>query len=830
MSERISYTDFLKEGSFTDEQSKRQIHGQENVSKPFRLIPDDIANQADEKAFWRKLRHFFRTGQQINPIKGNYVPALIAPYLIHGNWDMQYPYYLAGEKDKNQQVDQLINHAMEAEFEKGEARVLRRNIIKLNKLFLSHLSHGVRSFKDVKDLVFKDLRALEIGDEDASQFNKDTEILYNALPTEGIAFDFNREAPLYMVRQKLEQIEFNRLLYEKKIKRTIDTLVERLKLDREQKGGATEEGSYKFAESVIAMNKVVEMTPHEGSDTMDEVRIGRIKSIISALEGTISEKENVGHLIVHESLKDSFRWAELFKTCKISFLSTIGAFEKANQSFDRNIINFTKVLVTMRRAELEIGDKYEADVHDDFFDHFKWFKLNREELNIFPPVMIILPGEELSHHGLAPFAEITRSNKPIKVLAFSTRTATVPSPGIDWEDASFTMKHELTGLALSHRNAFVFQCASDNPEGFLTGIRNGMECNAPALFHVLIPETEEDFSISFLKINAANAARYFPYLMYNPDSREGWGSRFDVTKNIQPSETWPVYDFAYELPDGSSETLPLRFTYADYKAIHLEKVKELFLVPESMVNDYLIPIDRFLELDQNEQTGMVPYIWLVDEDHCMLRAALPYMWVASCLERVDFWRFIQELGGFNNYHVQEQTKAARTEWDAWYKKQIEDLEAKHQQEIAQTRRESAGIAMDKLASVLLNIDNLPTKSSQPAANVKPSSTVVSKKDQGEEATSEPETGSQEDEDEPATEAWIETFRCTSCNDCTEKYPAIFAYNDEKQAFVKDATKGTFEHLVLAAEICPADCIHPGLPLNPDEPNLEELKERAAKYN
>jgi len=42
--------------------------------------------------------------------------------------------------------------------------------------------------------------------------------------------------------------------------------------------------------------------------------------------------------------------------------------------------------------------------------------------------------------------------------------------------------------------------------------------------------------------------------------------------------------------------------------------------------------------------------------------------------------------------------------------------------------------------------------------------------------------------------------------------------------------GTFADLVAAAEICPAKCIHPGKPLDPNEPGLEELMARAEPFN
>ncbi|KHF26445.1 hypothetical protein JV46_16940 [Solemya velum gill symbiont] len=43
------------------------------------------------------------------------------------------------------------------------------------------------------------------------------------------------------------------------------------------------------------------------------------------------------------------------------------------------------------------------------------------------------------------------------------------------------------------------------------------------------------------------------------------------------------------------------------------------------------------------------------------------------------------------------------------------------------------------------------------------------------------------------------------------------------------TGGAFKDIVRAAEKCTAGCLHPGTPFNPDEPGLEKLVQRAAKY-
>jgi pyruvate-ferredoxin/flavodoxin oxidoreductase len=87
------------------------------------------------------------------------------------------------------------------------------------------------------------------------------------------------------------------------------------------------------------------------------------------------------------------------------------------------------------------------------------------------------------------------------------------------------------------------------------------------------------------------------------------------------------------------------------------------------------------------------------------------------------------------------------------------------------------------------------------------------------------------DDEPLVlEAYIDSVRCTSCNECTNLNNRMFAYNADKQAYVKDVTAGTFQQLVVAAERCPVSIIHPGSPLNPKEKDLPKWMKRAEKFN
>ena len=78
--------------------------------------------------------------------------------------------------------------------------------------------------------------------------------------------------------------------------------------------------------------------------------------------------------------------------------------------------------------------------------------------------------------------------------------------------------------------------------------------------------------------------------------------------------------------------------------------------------------------------------------------------------------------------------------------------------------------------------------------------------------------------------WIDTEKCSSCDECIHLNPQMFAYNDEKKAFIKDASAGPFSDLVKAAERCTARVIHPGLPADRSAKGMDKLIARAAKYN
>jgi ferredoxin len=97
------------------------------------------------------------------------------------------------------------------------------------------------------------------------------------------------------------------------------------------------------------------------------------------------------------------------------------------------------------------------------------------------------------------------------------------------------------------------------------------------------------------------------------------------------------------------------------------------------------------------------------------------------------------------------------------------------------------------------------------------------------APAAPEAAPEPAAERPPDEPYIETPRCSSCDECIQLNPKMFAYDGNKQARIVNASAGTYRQLVEAAESCQVAVIHPGKPKNPNEPGLDELLKRAEAF-
>jgi len=254
------------------------------------------------------------------------------------------------------------------------------------------------------------------------------------------------------------------------------------------------------------------------------------------------------------------------------------------------------------------------------------------------------------------------------------------------------------------------------------------------------------------------------------------------------------------------------------------------MVPKGYESDDLVPIADYLGRDDEAVERLVPFVWGIDGEGTLVRLAISRALVFACQDRLNYWRTLQELAGVHNFYVEAAIERVLEDARAAADAEREELLKSHAEELDSARSEAAGEAMGQLVDVLMGADlSSMVGGSAPATMPAPSAAPAQETAEAETAA-EPEPEPEEEDDVSFDEPWIDSAACTTCDDCLNINKMMFAYNEDKQAYLKDPRAGTYEELVRAAETCPAKCIHPGKPLNPGEPDLEALIARAEPFN
>jgi len=641
--------------------------------------------------------------------------------------------------------------------------------------------------------------------------------------------ELDKKAPFFLLDQLLaEHHKENRKLFKAQLSDLIGGLNQLLRIDDKPSKVMELRGTFDFADELIAFDKLVEIIPRGSAETLSDSRLSRLTAVISTLqEGLSLFNEQEGILVIEKGLKAIIEKESLFKKALVVEAEQ-NAFNHTQELFAKQMKSFISLIKAYRIAKLEIEGEYKEEIHDEYFEHFTWYRLLAEELNLFHPVILLVHQHYLFDH-LTSFSSLMASNQPINVVVLNHELISTPDQQTTWEDASRQFRQEVAALAIAHRNVYTFQSSMDSPLAVYNGLGNCLKSTFPGICHLSVPKDGTEATTSFSMIaKAENASRYFPRILYDPGKITEWGGRFDLTENIQPKEKWPAFTLKAHSSDETEVMIDTAFTYADYKAIYPEKAKELMLIPSAYYTEHLIPLSDYLDMDEASLYGKIPYVWLIDENHGLHRAAVPNVWVVSCQERLDFWQFLQELGGLNSYHAKVAMKEKDLEVTELMETARTEIETERQQIIEDAQEEAIAKAAERLISALLDDEELQLDGVD-SASVNTQQKEGNKIDLQEPVTNEPVEDTQTTQT-TSTEPWVESENCTTCNECTDKYPSLFKYNEDKLAYIDDPTNGTYEELVKAAEVCPAACIHPGMPLNKSEPNLEKLIKRAEKFN
>jgi pyruvate-ferredoxin/flavodoxin oxidoreductase len=533
-------------------------------------------------------------------------------------------------------------------------------------------------------------------------------------------------------------------------------------------------------------------------------------------------------------------------------------------------------IATVRRAELLKGGAYDAATHEPALRSLTWQQFTDDEFALCPPIVAMGGDGAMLDIGFQNLSRLLASGKPIKVVVLDTQVYSntggqACTSGFTGQVADMSaygkaqhgkteMRKELGLLAIAHRGAYVHQSSQASASHLVAGVLKGLHKRRPAVFNIYTPCPVEHGLADDWSQQAARLAlesRAFPFLTYDPDAGSSFADCLSLEGNPSPESAWPTYTFKYLDDEGAEQAMELPLTIADWAATETRFKQHFTEVPKDKWNDEMIPFHEFLTLPAGERDGRTPYILAASNARGLRRLRVAPEMVSLAEERQGYWSQLKQLAGLEISSTVHDCVASTLEAEfetrlaalrAEYEAKIGDLKATYPAQIARRLaegllRHGGGQAVTELLSTLpavqgngngtrVAVPEAPPAAVAVAASPVPAATPSSAAAPAVAAAVAASAGAVavEGDDPLALEAYIDSVRCTTCNECTNLNKKMFAYNADKQAFVKDATAGTYQQLVTAAERCPVSIIHPGTPLNPKEKDLEKWVKRGAKFN
>lgn len=472
--------------------------------------------------------------------------------------------------------------------------------------------------------------------------------------------------------------------------------------------------------------------------------------------------------------------------------------------FEGHMAKMAEGFKSIRKAELLLEGKYMPDEHDEFFTYFNWPQFTDEEWQLCPPVVALGGDGAMYDIGLQNLSRMMASGKPIKVIIVDTQVysntggqactsgfigqvSDMAQYGKVWKGKSEPRK-EIGLIAMAHRNTYVLQGTLANTSQMIEGFIDGLRTRRPAVFNLYTTCQPEHGVADDLGVHQAKLAmesRAYPIFKYNPDKGIKTREALDLSGNPAMDELWPTYKLSYQ-ENGAKKSMEVPMTFADFAITEARFRKHFRKAPRNTWNENMVLLADFLEMGNDSRDGKFPFIWTVDKKGELSRVLVAKPIVESCEERRDFWIMLRDMSG---YEVVKEGEV--------------DLEAKIRAEVIST--------MTQNLMKLVGGDDFKI-----APVVQPQTENAEVKI--------------EHVDRAITAPWLETDECTSCDECININPKIFEYNKDKKAYIKDPFGGTYRDLVLAAEKCTAQVIHPGLPADQSSKDLKNWIKRGEKFN
>jgi hypothetical protein len=461
-------------------------------------------------------------------------------------------------------------------------------------------------------------------------------------------------------------------------------------------------------------------------------------------------------------------------------------FEKCSDAvaaYRERLPKMVELAKAITMAKLETNGEYSEARHDGFFAEFGANGLDADAIAEFPDYLICLRTAEFPAAESDLILQAFLAGMRAK-LVVQTDDLLEASPVSGEYLFSGLRGRQLVSTALGFGTYYILQSSSSGLFQLREPILRGLAYPGPAVFSVFSGASGNGVP-PYLVAAAAAESRAFPAFTYDPSAGSNWASRFSLQANSQLDRDWPLQRLDYEDAEQQLVSETLAFTFVDFMTCDPRCAKHFAQVPRAKWGDDLLPVAELLAHEPKDQSEKVPCLVMVDGDNRLQKVIVDEKLMREARACLEAWRSLQELGGVHNSHAERLVEQERKVW-------------------AEQARPAAAPEQTPAVAAVAAPAAAPAVVSAPAA-----------------AEAAPERS--------PDEAYIETFRCSSCNECTQINDKMFGYDANKQAFIKDLKAGTYRQMVDAAENCQLSIIHPGKPWNPNEPGLDESIKRAEAF-
>ena len=458
-------------------------------------------------------------------------------------------------------------------------------------------------------------------------------------------------------------------------------------------------------------------------------------------------------------------------------------------AYKARLPELAELVKAMSIAELEIDNAYVDAKHDVIFAGFDVGSLSPQDTVLFPDYFVSLGNGSGALDNAAVMAALS-SGVPLKILVNIDDIVEEAAGGIGYS-ASGLRNVQLANVATGLGEAFVLQSASSNLCQLRDRIMRGLEFGGAALYSVFVGARSQGASLpAYLGTAAAMQSRAFPAFSYDPSAGSDMASRLSLENNPQVEADWTSEAFDYADLDLQRVKQDVAFTLVDFLVCDPRYHHHFVTAPRNLAPERMVPAAQWIAQPPDQFADSVPYVLIAGSDNTLSRAIVDDRAIAAARRCRDNWHRLQELGGVHNSFAERLLAHERQIWEEQKREEFANL--KPAAATAAPAAEAPAVAAPAAA---------------PAA--------------APEAAAEPERS--------PDEAYIETERCSTCNECTLLNDRMFKYNDNKQAYIADIKAGTYAQLIEAAENCQLGIIHPGKPVNASEPGLDDLLKRAEPF-